>query len=93
MKFFQLLHFHTGEPILITPEGQLWEKGILPTLKLNETEGFQCLEHSNWMICSLLSHFSPHNFPTFPTSYWGAISYYPRGPITGKGNFSNFKTE
>ena len=25
---FQLFHFHTGEPILITPEGQYWKRGI-----------------------------------------------------------------
>ena len=40
MKIFRLFHFHTGRPILITPEGQYWEKGILPTLKLDDTEGF-----------------------------------------------------
>ena len=89
----QLFHFHTGRPILITPEGQLSEKGILPTSKLNETEGFQCLGHSNWAICSPLSHFCYDIFATFSLSYWGAISYYPRGPIMGKGNSSNFKTE
>ena len=30
-NFFHIFHLHTGEPILITPEGQLSEKGILPT--------------------------------------------------------------
>ena len=54
---FQLFPFHTGELILITPEGQLWEKGIHPTPKLNETEGYQCLGYSNWIICSQLSPF------------------------------------
>ena len=43
----QLMHFHTGEPILITPEGQFLEKGILKTPDKNGTAGFQCLEHSN----------------------------------------------
>ena len=33
------------------------EKGIHTTSKLNETEGFQYLGHSNWTICSPLSHF------------------------------------
>ena len=42
-KIFHLFHLHTGEPILITPEGQFSEKGILPTPKLDETEGFSCL--------------------------------------------------
>ena len=46
MNFFHLFHFHTGEPFLITPEGQYWGSGIHPTPKLNETVGFQCLGHS-----------------------------------------------
>ena len=47
LEIFILFHFHTGEPILITPEGQLSEKGILSTPKLDETEGFQCFGHLN----------------------------------------------
>ena len=86
---FQLFHFHTGEPILITPE----RKGINPTSNLDETEGFGCLGHSNWTICSPLSPFCFGNFPTFSLSYWGANSYYPREPIMGKGSSPNFKTE
>merc|ERR1712214_148241 len=92
-KIFQLFHFHTGRPILITPESQLWEKGNFSTPKLDETEGFQCLGHSNWTICSPLSHFCFQNFPPFSLSYWEANSYYPRGPILGKGQFLNSKTE
>ena len=79
--------------ILITSEGQLSEKGILPTPKLDETEGFQCLGHSNWTICIPLNPFCSRNFPTFSFSYWEANSYYPRGPIMGKGNFPNHKSE
>ena len=55
---------------------------------MDETEGFGCLRHSNWTICSLLSHFSP-NFSTFSLIYWEANSYYPRGQIMRKGNSSN----
>ena len=61
--------------------------------KMNETEGFQCLGHSNWTICSPLSQFCSENFPTFSLSYWEANSYYPKGPIMGRGNSSNSKTE
>ena len=61
-KDFQLFHFHTGRPILIAPEGWKLEKGIHPTSKLNETEGFQCLGHSNWTMCSPLSPFCPRKF-------------------------------
>ena len=91
LKLFHLFHLHTGRPILITPEGQYWEKGNFSTPKLNETEGFQCLGHSNWTICSPLSHFCFQIFTTFSLSYWEANSYYPRGLIMGKGNSSNFK--
>ena len=37
-RFFQLFHLHTGEPFLITPEGQLLE--IHPTPELDETDEF-----------------------------------------------------
>ena len=93
LKDFQFFPFHTGRPILITPEGQLSGKGVLPTSEMGETEGFQCLGHSNWTICSLLSPFCSENFPIFPLSYWGANSYYPRGLIMGKGSSHNPKTE
>ena len=33
--------------------GWKWEKGI--HTKVNETQGFQYLGHSNWTICSLFS--------------------------------------
>ena len=77
-KYFELFHLHTGRPILITPEGQYWEKGNFSTPKLDETEGFQCLGHSNWTICSPFSQFCSEIFPSFSLSYWEAISYYPR---------------
>ena len=48
-------------------------------------------EHSKWTICSTFSPFWSRNFPPFALSYWGANSYYPRGPIMGKGNSSNFR--
>ena len=88
---FQLFHFHTGEPILITPEANngSWENFPFPNM--DKTEGFQCLGHSNWTTCSPLSHFCSEIFPTFSLSYWGAISYYPREPIMGKGHSPKFK--
>ena len=37
---------------------------------MDETEGFQCLGHSNWTICSPLSPFCPKKFPPFyPASH------------------------
>ena len=72
------------------PRGlKLLREGHIPTPQLNKTEGFQCLGHSNWTICTLLSQFYFPNFTTFSLSYWEANSYYPRGLIMRKGNSYN----
>ena len=55
--------------------------------------GFQCLGHSKWTISSPLNLFCSMGFSTFSVSYWESNSYYPRGPIMGKGDSSNFKFE
>ena len=52
---------------------------------------FQCLAYSNLTICSPLNPFCSDIFPTFSLLYWEANSYYPRGPIMGKGISPNFK--
>ena len=54
-----------------TLDGQ-WEKGILPTPRADDIEGFQCLAHSNWTICISLNLFCSGNFPFFFLSYWEA---------------------
>ena len=74
------------------PGGLIMGKGVYPTSKLDETEGFHCLGNSNWTICSPLRPFCPKRFSTFSPSYWEANSYYPRVPILGKGQFLNSKT-
>ena len=86
-------HLHTGEPILITLEGQWWEMGILTATEMDEIDYFQCLGRSNWTVWSPLSPCCPEIILPFSPLYWGVISYYPRGPIIGKGNFSSLKTE
>ena len=48
---------------------------------------------SNWIICTPLNPFCPAKFPSFSPSCWEANSYYPRGPIMGKGNSPDSKTE
>ena len=58
-----------------------WEREILPTPNMDETEGFQCLGHSSWTICRPLSPFCSEIFPTFSLSYWGA----PRIRALSKG--------
>ena len=78
-------------PFLL-PQRANYEKGKflqLPIWTRDQTDGFQCMGHSNWIICSPLSQFCSGNFQTFSLSYWGAHSYYPRGPIMRKGNSSN----
>ena len=45
--------------------------------------------HSNWTIGIPLSSFCFGNFPLSALSYWGTISFYPRGLIVRKGSFAN----
>ena len=83
-KNFHLFDFHTGSPIIYYPRdrkrgssrGWKWEKGIHP--KLNETQGFLYLRHSNWTICSLLSWFCSKEFPSFWLSYWKSNYLLPQ---------------
>ena len=60
------LNSKTGAKRLL--DFDLWEKGILPTSKVNERDGFQCPWHSNWTICCSLGPFSSHNFLTLGRS-------------------------
>ena len=84
LKNFQLFHFHTGGQFLLPQRANNGKREILPTQEMDETGGFGCQGHSIWTICIPLSPFCPEIFPTFPSSYWGANSYYPRGLIMGK---------
>ena len=63
--------------------------GIWNFPKLNKKQVFQCLGHSNWAICSLLSQFYFPNFTTFSLLYWEANSYYLRGLLMRKGYSPN----
>ena len=83
---------HSASAILITPESGRFKIRKWNSLNLSVRGGFQCLGHSNWTICSLLSQFCPLNFPTFSLSYWRANSYYPteRKAENGKMEFSNY---
>ena len=58
---------------------------------MDERQGCQYLRHSNWTICSLLGQVCLPNFIIFSLLCWEANSYYPRGLILRKGNFSNFR--
>ena len=70
------------------------KSGILPTLKRIDTSGLSMLGAFK------LDHLQPlqlllfkENFIFFTFIYWEANSYYPRGPIMGKGKSSNYKSE
>merc|ERR1739842_188579 len=89
-KIFNFFHFILGSQFLLPQRANngSWENFPFPNM--DGTEGFQCLWHSNWTICSPLSPYCTEIFPTFPLSYWGANSYYPRGLIMGVGRTSPF---
>ena len=63
-------------------------KGNFPTSKLDDTEGFQGLGHSNWTICSPLSLFCSDIFATFSLSYWRGQFLSPQRTNNGKREFS-----
>ena len=87
-NFSNILTFILGSPFLLPQRANKWERGILTTPNMDKTERFQCLGHSNWIICCPLSQFCPGKFSTFSISYWGANSYCPRGLIMGVGRIS-----
>ena len=89
-RIFSFFTFILGSQFLLPQRANNGKREILATSKLDETEGFECLGHSNWTICSPLSPFCSEIFPTFSLSYWGAHSYYPRGLIMGVGRISPF---
>ena len=88
-KVFNFFIFILGGQFLLPQRANNGASGILPTSKWNDTGDFACLGHSYWTICIPLNPFCSENFPSFSLSYWEANSYYPRGPIMGKGNSSN----
>ena len=60
-KFSNFFTFILERPILITPERGRLKMGKWNSPNLSKTKVFQCLGHSNWTICSLLSCFIPKN--------------------------------
>ena len=64
-QIFQLFHFYIGGPILITPERRGLKMGKWNSPNQRQTKGFQCLGHSNWIICIPLSQFWSEYFSDF----------------------------
>ena len=56
----------------------------MSTLEWDDTEGFECLGCSNWVICSRLSPFCSEIFQTFSPSYWGGQFLLPQRANNGK---------
>ena len=88
-KIFNFFTFILGSPFLLPQRANFGSWENFPSPNMDDTEGFECLGHSNWTICSPLSPFCSEKFPTFSLSYWGANSYYPRGLILGVGRISH----
>ena len=59
----------------------------MSTLEWDDTEGFECLGHSNWVICSRLSPFCSEMFQTFSPSYWGGQFLLPQRANMEKREF------
>ena len=78
LNFFNFDIFILGIPILITPERGRLKMGKWNSPNLSVTQGFECLGHSNWTICSLLSQFCSLNFPTSTSLYWVAQLLLPQ---------------
>ena len=82
-------------PFLITPErgrsrGWKWKKRN--SLKVDETQGFLTLGHSNWTICSLLNWFCSKKFPPFCHLYWEVhFFFYPRERERERERVRNWK--
>ena len=89
LNFSNFFTFILGSQFLLPQRANYGSWENFPSPNMDKTEGFQCLGHSNWTICSPLSPFCSEIFPTFSLSYWGAHSYYPRGLILGVGGISH----
>ena len=77
--------FILGSQFLLPQRANNGKREILATSNLDETEGFQCLGHSNWTTCSPLSQFCSEIFPLFSLSYWGPILFTPDNGKWEKG--------
>ena len=84
-QIFHCLDLNTGAPILITPERGRKEAAEAGNgergnhhPKVNGTQGFLSLGHSNWTICRLLSWFCSNNFPLSWPLYWGSHFIFPQ---------------
>ena len=80
--FWEIFNFFTfilGSQFLLPQRANYGSWENFPSPNMDKTEGFQCLGHSNWTICSPLSPLCSEIFPNFSLSYRRAHSYFPRG--------------
>ena len=55
LEFFQMFHLYTGGQFLLPQRANSEKREILPTFKMDETQEFEWLGHSNWTNCNHLS--------------------------------------
>ena len=77
-EIFPSSNFHIG-PFLLPQRANFGSWENFPFTNMGETEGIECLGHSNWTICSPLSPFCSEIFSTFSLSYWEPILITPEG--------------
>ena len=81
-KFSNFFTFILGGQFLL-PQRANNGMGIHPTLKLDETEGSQCLGHLNWTIGIMLTPFAGGNFPTARYGIWADQLYCRKSRFAG----------
>ena len=90
-QIFAYFHPSCLGAISYYPRGPIIRKGNSSNLKSWWDRGFSVPGAFKLDHLHPIKPLFPLRFSTFSLSYWEANSYYPRGPITGKGKSSNLK--
>ena len=73
-----------GGQFLLPQRANRERRDILPTSKLNETLGFECLGHQSWTILSLFSKKITKNITPPRPLYWGSLFLLPQRAEKGQ---------
>ena len=82
-RFSTFSPFILGGQFLLPQRANNGKEGFIQLQKMNEIRGFQCLGHSNWIICIPLSSFCSRRFSTFSPSYLGGQFLLPKRANNG----------
>ena len=55
LEIFKKFHLYTGGQFLLPQRANTEKREILPTFKMDETQEFEWLGHSNWTNCNHMS--------------------------------------